>query len=150
MPLHLVHYIIAGSLLLIEAFSPGTFLFVCFDDQSMLLVKRSKHSSEPGTWSSIGGAIEPGETALQAAEREVVEEVGSMLPIKKMVAELEYKNDGISYITFIANVDLEDKMRWSPKLNEENDEIKWFRGSEMPKKLHPNMKKTLDDYMNSL
>ena len=30
MPLHLVHYIIAGSLLLIEAFSPGTFLFVCF------------------------------------------------------------------------------------------------------------------------
>lgn len=30
MPLHLLHYVIAGLLLLVEAFSPGTFLFVCF------------------------------------------------------------------------------------------------------------------------
>ncbi|MDD9898213.1 MAG: NfeD family protein [Candidatus Melainabacteria bacterium] len=30
MPLHLVHYVIAGLLLLAEAFSPGTFLFICF------------------------------------------------------------------------------------------------------------------------
>ncbi len=30
MALHLVFYIIAGSLLLIEAFTPGTFIFICF------------------------------------------------------------------------------------------------------------------------
>lgn len=30
MPLHLLHYVIAGLLLLMEAFSPGTFLFICF------------------------------------------------------------------------------------------------------------------------
>ena len=30
MPLHLLHYMIAGFLLLVEAFSPGTFLFICF------------------------------------------------------------------------------------------------------------------------
>lgn len=30
MPLHLIHYLLAGLLLLLEAFSPGTFLFICF------------------------------------------------------------------------------------------------------------------------
>jgi membrane protein implicated in regulation of membrane protease activity len=30
MPLHLLLYVIAGSLLLVEAFTPGTFIFVCF------------------------------------------------------------------------------------------------------------------------
>ncbi len=30
MPLHLLLYVIAGLLLLIEAFTPGTFIFVCF------------------------------------------------------------------------------------------------------------------------
>lgn len=30
MPLHLLLYVIAGLLLLVEAFTPGTFIFVCF------------------------------------------------------------------------------------------------------------------------
>ena len=30
MPLHLLLYVIAGVLLLVEAFTPGTFIFVCF------------------------------------------------------------------------------------------------------------------------
>jgi len=44
----------------------------------VLLQLRSPHSHEGGTWSCPGGALDAGETALDGALREAVEEVGPM------------------------------------------------------------------------
>ncbi|HVV29595.1 MAG TPA: NUDIX hydrolase [Mycobacteriales bacterium] len=41
---------------------------------AMLLQKRSVHSHQGGTWSVLGGALEPGEDPVAAALRETAEE----------------------------------------------------------------------------
>ena len=46
------------------------------DGHAVLLVQRSAHGDNPGTWALPGGALEPGETPEQAALREAREETG--------------------------------------------------------------------------
>jgi 8-oxo-dGTP diphosphatase len=46
--------------------------------QYALLSKRSKSVQCGGTWSTVGGAIEPGETPLDAAQREAREEIDGL------------------------------------------------------------------------
>jgi 8-oxo-dGTP diphosphatase len=47
-----------------------------FRDGAVLLVQRGPTSAMPGLWSLPGGHIEPGERAIDAAQREVLEETG--------------------------------------------------------------------------
>ena len=47
----------------------------------MLLSERSKAVQDGGTWSTPGGAIEPGEDAWAAALRETLEEVSGLTEI---------------------------------------------------------------------
>jgi 8-oxo-dGTP diphosphatase len=49
---------------------------VVHDTQGRLLVVRRGREPSRGLWSLPGGRIEPGETAAQALEREVLEETG--------------------------------------------------------------------------
>jgi 8-oxo-dGTP pyrophosphatase MutT (NUDIX family) len=48
-------------------------------DRRVLLVRRAKPPYD-GLWSLPGGRCEPGETSIQAATREVVEELGLLVP----------------------------------------------------------------------
>lgn len=50
MPLHLLLYVIAGVLLLVEAFTPGTFIFVCFAVASFITGLVVQFSSIDITW----------------------------------------------------------------------------------------------------
>lgn len=43
---------------------------------NLLLTKRAKEKSFPGTWENSGGAVKAGETSLQAIVRELYEETG--------------------------------------------------------------------------
>ncbi|MBA8034751.1 NUDIX domain-containing protein [Citrobacter freundii] len=83
--------------------------------------------SDDGTWCPPGGTVEPGELAIDAARREVLEEVG-------------YQYDGPltphsvygDYLTFRAEV-LE---RFEAKLNDESLAAGWFHIDDLPKPLH--------------
>lgn len=83
--------------------------------------------SDDGTWCQPGGTVEPGELAIDAARREVLEEVG-------------YKYDGPltphsvygDYLTFRAEV----PERFEAKLNDESLAAGWFHIDDMPKPLH--------------
>ena len=47
------------------------------DDRILLMKGRlPSNPSAPGVWFTVGGGVEPGETFLQAAAREIVEETG--------------------------------------------------------------------------
>ena len=83
--------------------------------------------SDDGTWCPPGGTVEPGELAIDAARREVLEEVG-------------YQYDGPltphsvygDYLTFRAEV----PERFEAKLNDELLAAGWFHIDELPKPLH--------------
>lgn len=83
--------------------------------------------SDDGTWCQPGGAVEPGELAIDAARREVLEEVG-------------YQYDGPltphsvygDYLTFRAEV----PEKFEAKLNDESLDAGWFHVDDLPKPLH--------------
>ncbi|HHT0304323.1 TPA: NUDIX hydrolase [Raoultella planticola] len=83
--------------------------------------------SDDGTWCQPGGTIEPGELAIDAARREVLEEVG-------------YKYDGLltphsvygDYLTYRADV----PEQFEAKLNDESLAAGWFHIDDLPKPLH--------------
>lgn len=51
------------------------------DETGRLLLVRRAHAPDAGLWSLPGGRLEPGETAEQAAAREVAEETGLQVVI---------------------------------------------------------------------
>ncbi|MEG7483337.1 NUDIX hydrolase [Citrobacter freundii] len=83
--------------------------------------------SDDGTWCPPGGTVEPGELAIDAARREVLEEVG-------------YQYDGPltphsiygDYLTFRA----EAPEKFEAKLNDESLAAGWFHIDDLPKPLH--------------
>lgn len=83
--------------------------------------------SDDGTWCQPGGTVEPGELAIDAARREVLEEVG-------------YQYDGPltphsvygDYLTFRAEV----PEKFEAKLNDESLAAGWFHIDDLPTPLH--------------
>lgn len=67
----------------------GTLLFVLRDDHALLIHK--KRGLGAGKINAPGGKIDPGETALAAAEREVLEEVGVVALGSEEVGELSFQ-----------------------------------------------------------
>ena len=83
--------------------------------------------SDDGTWCQPGGTIEPGELAIDAARREVLEETG-------------YQCDGPltphsvhgDYLTYRADV----PEQFEAKINDESLAAGWFHIDDLPKPLH--------------
>ncbi|STB57726.1 NUDIX-family hydrolase [Citrobacter freundii] len=83
--------------------------------------------SDDGTWCQPGGTVEPGELAIDAARREVLEEVG-------------YQYDGPltphsvygDYLTFRAEL----PEKFEAKLNDESLAAGWFHIEDLPTPLH--------------
>lgn len=83
--------------------------------------------SDDGSWCQPGGKVEPGELAIDAARREVLEEVG-------------YQYDGPltphsvygDYLTFRAEV----PEKFEAKLNDESLAAGWFHIDDLPTPLH--------------
>ena len=117
------------------------FVFVCLEDRTILLAKRSQNSSEPGTWAGLGGTLNPGEDAKEGAIREVEEEAGSMPEIKRILKKVDIKRPGLVFTTFIAELSLDEKRRWKPKLNFEHDTILWTR--KLPDNIHKGLLQAL-------
>jgi len=111
-------------------------LFICSDDNSVLLVQRSQMVSEPGTWGLPGGGSEGNETPVETSIREVREELGSM-PHRFNVVNKMIKNDDVGiYYIFILNISLKEKEIWNIKLNFESDRYHWFKTGHLPSNLH--------------
>lgn len=65
----------------------GVRVIVLDRDQRILMVRQ--HHQERYVWTVPGGAIEPGETSLDAAVREVKEETGLDVSIDRMIWHVE-------------------------------------------------------------
>jgi 8-oxo-dGTP pyrophosphatase MutT (NUDIX family) len=126
-------------------------LFVCAEDNTMLLLRRSNLVEQPGTWSIAGGAIgegyhvnvhgekdPPNKVFLSSAQREAEEELGSLPLVDRLIDTTMFTDGSFTYKTYVFNISLKEKLLWTPsiKLNWENDEAKWFAIDNAPGNLH--------------
>ena len=119
--------------------------FICTKDFSIFLCLRSKHVTFSNTWGIPGGKIEPEESEIDAAIREINEELGSTPEVSEceVIDALIFDSPSLSYTTFIVDISLQEKEKWKPSLNKEHDKYEWFEIDSLPKNLHPGVKQTV-------
>ncbi|RBY86643.1 NUDIX hydrolase [Blastococcus sp. TF02A-30] len=70
---------------------------VVLDDAGRLLLIRRGHAPSAGLWSVPGGRVEAGESAVEAVEREVLEETGLRVRAGAEVGRIRIPGDGVVY-----------------------------------------------------
>lgn len=106
-------------------------------DDKILLMRRAGRDHQ-GEWGLPGGGIEKGETAEDAARRELEEETGHEYkgPLKHATQRVW---EDVDFTTFMAHAE-----PFQPKLNDEHDAHKWVTPDEAKKMdLHPGVRSTL-------
>lgn len=101
----------------------------------ILLQLRAPHLSAGGTWSLIGGGVEPGESPEQALFREIAEETGAALTGKPQHLYTN-KRKHLHYHSYLLRIPEE----FEPVNNEESAEHRWVAMTDLPQPLHPGMK----------
>jgi len=111
-------------------------LFFAKDTKRFLILLRNPKVHKGNTWSTVGGKVEPGESAEEGAVRETREEIEfdddiDLKPLytfrKIKYNEIKKINVIFKYYTYLAKLDHEFK----PKLNWENVDYKWVTLSEL-------------------
>ena len=111
-------------------------LFKC--GEKILLLERSASVEDPGLWGIPGGAVPVDregnpKDVKQSALDEVGEELGGIPPYKDTNKKVVFKKGSFKYTTFLFEVSKE----FTPKLNWEHDDFKWFDLKELPSDIHP-------------
>jgi len=87
----------------------------------ILLVRRTSVGDFADHWSVPGGKIEDGESAQEAAVREVHEELGPDVVFDTVEPWTRTVANGIDFTCFLCKVPEE----FVPRLNEEHDDFRW-------------------------
>jgi 8-oxo-dGTP pyrophosphatase MutT (NUDIX family) len=125
-------------------------LLFCDDDETVFLIKRSDDVSHPGQWCAPGGHLEPSESFAEAAIREAHEEVGGLPKIQKKLDKNIIIDDDKKIVTYVCLVSLKDKEKWTPVLNDESEECKWFHVDEIPEKAFDTIKNIISALPSSI
>ena len=131
----------------------GVGVIVKDGENRILLEKRS----DCGLWGLPGGRIEPGESVIEAAEREVEEETGFKVKIQKLMGVYSEPENRI--VTFPDNGDvvhLVDILLEATILSgvlscsHESEDVRFFKQNALPEDLAPPAREPLRDYLNKL
>jgi 8-oxo-dGTP pyrophosphatase MutT (NUDIX family) len=108
----------------------------------LMLQKRSENVQEPGTWGTLGGAIEEGSNPRRAAADELFEETGYEGPMRLEPLKVFNTPGGeFSYHNFLTVVDDE----FTPWEDHESGGTQWFEFGDWPQPLHFGMENLLAD-----
>ena len=119
-------------------------LFYARDTGRFLFLHRTQ-GKRSNVWGLPGGTNESAETPWQACEREIFEEIGSVVVDKILPLERFCSRDRVfEYHTYLCLVACE----FTPKLNHEHDGYAWVAYSKWPQPLHYGLKNTLNKKIN--
>ena len=120
---------------------------ICPEKGTVCLAWRSAHVMSPNCWGTIGGAVQPGLTPAESAQRELGEEVGYHGEITLDSAYV-FTDGGFSYYNFVGVVSTEFSFCPSVKHGWENSYIAWRPYSKVlddmaknPETYHPGVRK---------
>lgn len=132
-------------------------LFVCPDDDTILLGKRAAWVEDPGTWGAPGGSVDGGwrippiddpvedmSVFHGTALRETEEECGSLPSGLSLSRFISSEKMGFRYVTYLARLTSEQKAEWQPVAADgETDEWVWFPLDSLPDPVHPKLMSAL-------
>lgn len=120
---------------------------IVLEKRKVLLVKRN-HFPFVGSWTLPGGHVDYGETVEKAVKREMKEELGVPVKIKKLFGVYSDPKRDPRYHTCSA-VYLLDKAEGKIRLNEEASEFRFFSLKNLPKNIGFDHRKILNDLKKS-
>ena len=117
----------------------GGVLLICKDTEKFMLLRRSKKSTYPKTWTIVSGGIEKGEDVLDGIKRELKEDTN--IDSKDIKFEFfEHQNQLIPYFDFYIGY---CNKEYECKLDHENMDWGWFSMDNLPKPLFPSLYSSL-------
>ena len=120
---------------------------IILKDNKILLTKRVIHPFQ-GYWVLPGGHVDYGERVEEALRREMKEETGVSLKIKKLFGVYsDPKRDPRYHTTSV--VYLCEKGAEKIKLNQESSEFKYFSFKNLPQKIGFDHRKIINDFKKS-
>ena len=110
-------------------------IFLSLNTGRILLQQRGSKVKHPNTWGFFGGKSEPGERPSETLYREIIEEIGTLPNIIKVVPLNKFTsaNKNFEYNSFVSVVQKE----FIPILNEESNGYAWVKIGNYPSPLHP-------------
>lgn len=116
-------------------------------DPAILVLRRSQAGRSPGTWEAVHGAIEAGETAVQAALRELREETGlapeRLYNASRVEAFYRHVQDEVALIPVFAAFVARDA---AVRVSAEHDAFEWLAPADaLARVTWPRMRRALED-----
>ena len=136
---------------------PLTTVQVCFVDTyvlrgagkqlQVLVLRRAEGGRCPGSWETVHGTIEPGETPIDASRREMREETGldavRLYNVSRVEAFYQHRADQLALIPVCAAFVTPDA---EPRLSAEHDRAEWLAPAEAAQRFSwPRERRALDD-----
>jgi len=106
----------------------------------LLIAHRAEGTLQAGTWGTWGGAVDGGETPVDAVTRELREEAGFEDDFDSHPLMVFEHDTGFTYANFLVIVDHE----FEPVLNWETQNFGWFDYGDWPAPLHFGLEQLLN------
>jgi dATP pyrophosphohydrolase len=119
-------------------------------DLEVLVLRRGPHGRNPGSWETVHGTIEPGETPVQASLRELEEETGlrpeRFYNVSRIEGFYQHTTDVLALIpVFAAFVPAGAE----PRLSSEHDAFVWLTPADAARRFAwPRERRALDDLLS--